>query len=1438
MFGTDVLLTFLDTGGHYPGDKFASYISWADVILLFYSVTDSGSLIDAVRIGGEIRKLRHDNPVALIIVGAKCDEDERMRRVIPERRNEQLAAKLSTPFFIEISSKSGHNITQLVLKISAIGMETRRRVSSNMQRLAPLIVGFNDGLSEELAVAGRAPVKDSPVAKISRSTTSKKHERHLWLFNDLVVYTKPRQTNTGAAVFCGCIPLQFAVALDSGRTDPSTNRDSGHMTDAEQTFAIARIDTREVIEFVCRSRSDKDDWLDRIDEILYKYAMDDKRLIYAENIALFHAQFQSNHLTNRRVFGVPLRYLMKKQGGEAATPTSISRIMDWVLRQYPEEPGLFRLPGFDSIHYPRSLINAGNELDLASYDVLTLCSLVEAFFKQLPGGLIPFEFTAILTTLRSIDSKSDKINRLREVLFCMSRENLALLSETCRFLRALTCHSDRNLVTLQFAAKLFGPILIRARETSVSVDLAHLLIDGAQQIFTEWPTFRKKKMVPGPDFIVQINTDRVTQRIEVSRSQLLRLVDFMRGAPKSEQGDVEMVAQELVTVLNTLASYELTFAREMLDSTNLDNFYIGLVEVEKKFRELQRKATSRLNLFTGGSGKNFSQVIKAAAPTLRAELEQFYSYLDTVCNWTAEEREAYFKLKKKNDHAMQVKQAVGLAVEQDDSFTQSFKMIENLFSDSTARTWWDQNFGLERFNVSLDDCIICLTRFCGAAEFTEKQKRIFVALIDPDRRGVVNIHRFAQFLGVFGPIKSSMQNFTKLLSEPWFYGFLSEQDSRRLLETEHQGAFLMRFASTAFGDLAADYMAVGPNGPEMKTMKVSLTTQGFSIVDAPIARYYGSFELFHQANEQTLSRPFNTDIVRQPFFHGELTNKETEEIMHGAPEGSYLARFSSAPRCLIVSWIAEGGVLYHFKVERFAGTTQLQQGTTIYPGIDECIKANERWLQRPLSPVRLQRSGSNASLHPPRSDSGGLDITAMAGSPESAGMLDAVPDEPSRHAVAAVVEKVYDGANISATNIFLLTYRAFTTPSEVLEILRERYRGSDRVSRLRISNFLKIWITNYFWDVQGEDDKIFFDKYRLFVSQDIVHDSETLSAQLLSVLQKQLANRGASRGRSSLVDSAGQDRNSNSNRAEQSRADAKVLKRESWTALRSSMMATSTGIAIARTAEASTLNLLDIDPVEMARQITLMEHELFYSIQPWEFLNQGWLKRDKERRSPNLLKMIRFSNKISCWVVSEIVAEETLKKRTAVLEYFVAVCKELRAHRNFNGVMEILAGLSNASVYRLKKTWENYRMMYGTKRSRRGVLANDIDDIQRISNTDDNWSVYRQILASAPPPKIPYLGLVLTDLVYCEEGNPSKLPNGDINWTRCERISDLLQGLKLAQDQSYQFTSDMLLVDYVLEFVPLSDNDSHARSLQVEPRDGLVTSTSSSNLMAGSPKTN
>jgi hypothetical protein len=242
-------------------------------------------------------------------------------------------------------------------------------------------------------------------------------------------------------------------------------------------------------------------------------------------------------------------------------------------------------------------------------------------------------------------------------------------------------------------------------------------------------------------------------------------------------------------------------------------------------------------------------------------------------------------------------------------------------------------------------------------------------------------------------------------------------------------------------------------------------------------------------------------------------------------------------------------------------------------------------------------------------------------------------------------------------------------------------------------------------------------------------------------------------------------------------------------------------------------SLVEFDPVEVAQQLTLMENELFQAIQPWEFLNQGWLKADKEERSPNLLKMIRFSNTVSSWISTEILSEENIRKRVNLLDVAIGIAVAVRKLNNFNGLMEILAGLSNSGVGRLRKTWE----MLGQLKKRRIV---ELEELRALVSTDDNFKIYRECFAKSVPPKIQYLGGVLTDMVFVEDGNPTRLETtGDINWTKCERVFEVLQPIRLAQQERYSFPVNPAVIDYILDSNKMTDSEAYKRSLVLEPRD-------------------
>src|SRR5690606_32845280 len=72
--------------------------------------------------------------------------------------------------------------------------------------------------------------------------------------------------------------------------------------------------------------------------------------------------------------------------------------------------------------------------------------------------------------------------------------------------------------------------------------------------------------------------------------------------------------------------------------------------------------------------------------------------------------------------------------------------------------------------------------------------------------------------------------------------------------------------------------------------------------------------------------------------------------------------------------------------------------------------------------------------------------------------------------------------------------------------------------------------------------------------------------------------------------------------------------------------------------ESKTLTWMALHPVEMARQLTLIEERFYQAVQPNEFLEQKWTKKDsKAQLAPNLSAFIERFNTVSRFTTTEII---------------------------------------------------------------------------------------------------------------------------------------------------------------------------------------------------------
>ena len=75
----------------------------------------------------------------------------------------------------------------------------------------------------------------------------------------------------------------------------------------------------------------------------------------------------------------------------------------------------------------------------------------------------------------------------------------------------------------------------------------------------------------------------------------------------------------------------------------------------------------------------------------------------------------------------------------------------------------------------------------------------------------------------------------------------------------------------------------------------------------------------------------------------------------------------------------------------------------------------------------------------------------------------------------------------------------------------------------------------------------------------------------------------------------------------------------------------------------------------LARQLTLMEFDLFKAIAQTELHHKAWSESRQKQDAPNVLAMIDHFNRISYWVGTEILMKESVTGRAELITKFINV---------------------------------------------------------------------------------------------------------------------------------------------------------------------------------------
>lgn len=423
-------------------------------------------------------------------------------------------------------------------------------------------------------------------------------------------------------------------------------------------------------------------------------------------------------------------------------------------------------------------------------------------------------------------------------------------------------------------------------------------------------------------------------------------------------------------------------------------------------------------------------------------------------------------------------------------------------------------------------------------------------------------------------------------------------------------------------------------------------------------------------------------------------------------------------------------------------------------------------------------------------------------------------------------------------NVFLATYRAFSTQREVLKLLLERFEELsaspkngeadlyDQHKKALIST-LHVWLNRH-----PED---FYDPPNHYALN-----------QLLSFCEKHLPS---------------------------TELEAKVrhrLDRYHREAQIDSSLAPTPVFAMRNAfVESKIYKLPDVPVRVFAEQLTRMDVELFKKLVPHQCLGSVWSKRDRSRshESATVAATVDQFNAVSFGVISSILVEPMTRpnERAQIISCWIDILQELRLIKNFSSLKAIISGLQSNPIYRLQKTWQ-------------AVPKEKIElfeELARIFSEENNQSNQRELLMLEGTAKfpvtvgendkqlqkifqrqntntanisfgtVPYLGTFLTDLTMIDTANPDTVADGLINFDKRRKEFEVLAQIKLLQGaaNAYNFKQDPAFDNWFYSLKILDDQEANRLSCQIEPpvqiknkrkgnghqKNDSIASTSSSN---------
>ena len=191
-------------------------------------------------------------------------------------------------------------------------------------------------------------------------------------------------------------------------------------------------------------------------------------------------------------------------------------------------------------------------------------------------------------------------------------------------------------------------------------------------------------------------------------------------------------------------------------------------------------------------------------------------------------------------------------------------------------------------------------------------------------------------------------------------------------------------------------------------------------------------------------------------------------------------------------------------------------------------------------------------------------------------------------------------------------------------------------------------------------------------------------------------------------------------------------------------------------------DVLDWDKKDIGEKLISVSKKLINKVQRREIYKAVFLKKNKEKTSPNVLDNIEKFNKLIFFIIQDILSYDFAKDRSKIIEKWIKIADYCKSRHDYNDVVAINSALNNYIITGLKKTMND--------------ISDDKKDmgkqISRLCRVQGNYKKMREDMKTLGYNEfyVPYLGMILKDLAFFEENSQYLVNDVLINMEKLEKV--------------------------------------------------------------------